>query len=369
MFQQILLQAITTAFCGFLLKESYEQAAKQLSKLLKRKSYQTEEVLSSLLLLPNRQSSVITPQEHLLSLPPDHLSHLQAPNIGSPLCLPKLDISYSGAPLFCLETLVPHYQSHEYFYDRTTTANALTHKSWSLSSILFHESLQRGSGFFKALPESGLTTVSTAQEARTWDALFPQSGITQIGPKAVIQDFKRCEQFLMSLPTVWRVLLAEKEKQIQMLVKMINIAVSRPGIYAETYQQQGDTMSDKRSEASKFDLRGAQFAGGFAETVQGNHIGGTHHNYTAPERQTLAEAAAEIHQLLKVLVVSYPSDLPIETQAEIDVAVKGISKDPALKERVVAALREGGLKALEKFTDNPYVGVLAASYQGWQTGK
>jgi hypothetical protein len=35
------------------------------------------------------------------------------------------------------------------------------------------------------------------------------------------------------------------------------------------------------SEASKYDMRGAQFAGGFAETVQGDQIGGIINNYGA----------------------------------------------------------------------------------------
>ena len=360
MFQHILLQAITTAFCGFLLKESYERATKQLSKLLKRKSYQTEEVLSSLLLLPNRQSSVITPQDHLLSLPPNHLSYLQASNIGSPLGLPKPDISYSSTRLLCLETLLPHYQKPEYSYDRATTANALIHKSWSLSSILFHESLQKDFGFFKTLPESELTAVSTVQEARTWDSLFLQREITQIDSKAVIQDFKRCEQFLMSLPPIWRVLLAEKERQIQMLVRMINIAISRPGIYAETYQQQGDTMSDKRSEASKFDLRGSQFAGGFAETVQGDQIGGAQHNYAAPENQTLAEAAAEIQKLLKQLEETNPTATEAEKQEFVNLAIP-----PTRRERFLNAAQAGSLAALEEF---PGGGVVKAIIEGWREG-
>ncbi|MBD1877221.1 hypothetical protein H6F75_27440 [Nodosilinea sp. FACHB-131] len=37
-----------------------------------------------------------------------------------------------------------------------------------------------------------------------------------------------------------------------------------------------------QNQAPKYDLRGAQFAGGFAETVQGNQIGGTVQNFHGP---------------------------------------------------------------------------------------
>ena len=87
---------------------------------------------------------------------------------------------------------------------------------------------------------------------------------------------------------------------------------------------------------------------------------------TQTNRNNLAEAATEIQQLLKVLDRSYPSDLPADTQTEIDIAVRGIAKDPALKQRVVAALKEGGIKALETFTENPYVSILVFAYKGWQ---
>ena len=74
----------------------------------------------------------------------------------------------------------------------------------------------------------------------------------------------------------------------------------------------------------------------------------------------------ETQQLLQILDRSYPPDLPADTQAEIDVAVKGIAKDPALKERVIGALKSGGIEAVKEITDNSYVNILLAAYEGWQ---
>ncbi len=75
-------------------------------------------------------------------------------------------------------------------------------------------------------------------------------------------------------------LLAEKDNRIQKLENMIMTVLERPNFYAETYQHQGDIMP----EAPKYDLRGAQYAGGFAETVQGDQVGGNIHNY-APDQK------------------------------------------------------------------------------------
>lgn len=83
-------------------------------------------------------------------------------------------------------------------------------------------------------------------------------------------------------------------------------------------------------------------------------------------KQSLAESASEIQQLLQILDQSYPSNLPADTQAEIDVAVKGIAKNPTLRERVVTALRAGGMEALKELVDNPYVNILVAAYEGWR---
>lgn len=83
-------------------------------------------------------------------------------------------------------------------------------------------------------------------------------------------------------------------------------------------------------------------------------------------KQTLADSAVEIQQLLQILERSYPADLPADTQAEITVAVNGIEKNPELKQRVIGALKAGGIEALKELTDNAYVNILLAAYEGWQ---
>ncbi|MBC5794941.1 pentapeptide repeat-containing protein [Sphaerospermopsis sp. LEGE 00249] len=83
-------------------------------------------------------------------------------------------------------------------------------------------------------------------------------------------------------------------------------------------------------------------------------------------KPNLADSAGEIQQLLQILNQSYPADIPTDTQAEIEVAVKGINKNPQMKERVIGALKAGGIEAIKEFADNLYVNVLIAAYDGWK---
>ncbi|MEG4915103.1 pentapeptide repeat-containing protein [Microcoleus sp. B7-D4] len=119
--------------------------------------------------------------------------------------------------------------------------------------------------------------------------------------------------------------------------------------------RQGDTYN----QSGKFGV--GHMSGG--EIQSGAKVAGELHE-TQPK--TLAESAVEIQQLLQILDRSYPPDIPADTQAEIDVAVKGIAKNPALKERVIGALKSGGIEAVKEITDNYYVNILLAAYEGWQ---
>ena len=73
-----------------------------------------------------------------------------------------------------------------------------------------------------------------------------------------------------------KLLLAEKDSRIRSLETMVVTALERPGFYAETYNNQGDTMPQSPKKQSNFNLQGAQFGGGLvdAETVNAHQIGG-----------------------------------------------------------------------------------------------
>lgn len=167
----------------------------------------------------------------------------------------------------------------------------------------------------------------------------------------------------------FKALIEEKQYQINKLENMITTALERPSFYAQTYQNQGDTiMAEGSKKQSNFDLKGAQFGGGLvnADTVNAQQIGGNITNYTPEQRQNLAEAAVEIQQLLNQLGQSYPTNTPLEKQIAVTEALKQIDSNPTLKARVIGALKAGGTEALKELVDHPLVNILLATLEGWQ---
>ncbi|NEQ74178.1 MAG: hypothetical protein F6K23_14725 [Okeania sp. SIO2C9] len=91
---------------------------------------------------------------------------------------------------------------------------------------------------------------------------------------------------------------------------------------------------------------------------------------TSYEKQNLAEAAAEIQELLEQLSQTYPTTTEKE---QIELAVEAadeIQKNPTLKSRLIIALTAGGMEALKESIKHPLssitVNVLAAYLQEWQ---
>lgn len=178
------------------------------------------------------------------------------------------------------------------------------------------------------------------------------------------------EYQLKAIEEKYRLQLNVKDKQLAFyhqqsanLMEIIKLQASRPinnviDVTARADNKNMNESAEKQTKNVEVEMNFQKEVIGAAGKVEGDMV--------VNPKQSLADSATEIQQLLQILDQSYPSDLPAETQAEIDVAVKGIDKNPTLKERVVAALQAGGVKALKELTDNPYVNILLAAYEGWR---
>jgi hypothetical protein len=98
--------------------------------------------------------------------------------------------------------------------------------------------------------------------------------------------------------------------------------------------------------------------------VEGNYVGSGTINYGNERRQTLAQAAAEIQDLLQQLEKSNPT----ASEAEI-VAYVNEEIEPDLKSRIVKALKAGGEAALESSLDSHYVNLMRAILKGWSSSE
>ena len=106
-------------------------------------------------------------------------------------------------------------------------------------------------------------------------------------------------------------------------------------------------------ESLTYDFRGSNISGDVNLNNQ--------NNYAMQQKQGLAEAAAEIQQLLNQLETTNPITTDMEKIAHVN-----NETTPSFKRRVVGALEACGAEsAIEEFLDNPYVKVGKAIVKGW----
>jgi hypothetical protein len=84
-------------------------------------------------------------------------------------------------------------------------------------------------------------------------------------------------------------------------------------------------------------------------------------NQSTDNEKTLAEVAAEIQELLKQLEKTNPTATEADKITYVNIATK-----PNLKQRTIAALKEGSNTAIDEFiVDNKYLKIMKAIIQGW----
>lgn len=123
-----------------------------------------------------------------------------------------------------------------------------------------------------------------------------------------------------------------------------------------------DIILEKYKEDQKLMAEQPKYQQNFHGTVIGvaQNVEGNQNINPSKEKQTLAEAAQEIENLLKQL----EQDNPIATKIEkIDYINDETSK--GFKRRVVAALKAASETAIEEFLDNPYVNIVKDALKGW----
>ena len=244
-----------------------------------------------------------------------------------------------------VDFIAPMVQTLDLYHNQTVDPRAV--------AIAYHDLQQK-------YPEADLEIVSMEKRGKNRDKLLlraessPQANLSKLNN----QYFERYNHLLTLPSEALKALLIEKDKQIKMLARMVDTAIERPSqTFVNQYNNKGDiTVSEQGSNNPKYDLSNAQFAGGFAETVHGNQVGGTINNQ-AVETLSLAEAAAEIQILLKQLEASNPTATEADQTAFLNVMIP-----PTKRERFVGALKSGSSAAIDEI---PYGPVLKALVEGW----
>lgn len=102
---------------------------------------------------------------------------------------------------------------------------------------------------------------------------------------------------------------------------------------------------------------------------QSTYIEGDYYNNNPEQKQNLAKAAAEIQQLLETLDKTYPTDTTTGKMKVAAAAVEQIDTNPALSNRVLSALKAGGVSAVEQLLNHPAASFFIAALQECQQTK
>jgi len=102
---------------------------------------------------------------------------------------------------------------------------------------------------------------------------------------------------------------------------------------------------------------------------EGNYAEGDIINLTIEQQQNLAEAAAEIQELLVQLEKTYSVETPEGRAAATTAALAKIKGDGKLKGRFFSAGQAAAIKAIEKGVDHWAIAPLVEAFKDWQKTK
>jgi hypothetical protein len=102
---------------------------------------------------------------------------------------------------------------------------------------------------------------------------------------------------------------------------------------------------------------------------QGNTVVGTIQEVSSPS-DAASEArellASEVRELLTQIEKAYPANTTTEQMVIATETIKRIEANPAWKQRIVNALKEGSMAAFEKAVNKPIGAFIKGAFEGWR---
>ncbi|MCW9683227.1 hypothetical protein FJR41_020935, partial [Dolichospermum planctonicum UHCC 0167] len=123
-----------------------------------------------------------------------------------------------------------------------------------------------------------------------------------------------------------------------------------------------ESESNSMSESSKYSFGNDTKIGAIVDGQTGGTVNVNQTNYTPEQKQNLADAAAEIQQLLNQLSKTNPTATNQEITNTIEQEIKS---NPKLKDRLIAALKAGGVEALKTIFNHPVFTISAETIKGF----
>ena len=167
------------------------------------------------------------------------------------------------------------------------------------------------------------------------------------GFKAAQSDFIVAVIFLVATLALLIILLLKKGEKRRENERESRIHINTRIDNRNT--QRGETMT----EGDTYNVGQAGAVGKYSRSDNNTFL-------QSEQRRTIAEAAAEIQQLIKQLEQSKPGATDFEKITYVN-----DETTPSFKRRVIGALQSGGEIAIEEFLDNAYINVGKAIVKGW----
>ena len=195
----------------------------------------------------------------------------------------------------------------------------------------------------------------------------------QVPPNAdkekIYNDFWQGYEFAQkAIGSQYQARLEDKEKEINRLFDSFNQIIQQlsevPKLMADSTKKYTfhAPVGSVENQSHIGSSGNPNTIGSAAGEVKGDQKSLQHvHNYAPEQKQTLAEAAAEIQKLLKQLEQTNPT----ATEAQ---QIEHINDEttPKFKRRVVGALQATGETAIDEFIlENKYLKVVKAAIKGW----
>ena len=158
--------------------------------------------------------------------------------------------------------------------------------------------------------------------------------------------------------------IARDKDEIAWLRKITMTLTERPVNIINEAKSTAESKS--MSDINEYNLQNSQLSGNVIGTNYGGEQIGTQHNYAS--QQNLAAAAKEIKDILQQLEQTYPTTTLVQQATVAQEAINQIENNPTLKQRVLGALKQGGIEAFTSAIDHPLVNILRAALEGWQEG-
>ncbi len=121
-------------------------------------------------------------------------------------------------------------------------------------------------------------------------------------------------------------------------------------------------QNKQRKQQESINMVSQNFHGnvyGVAGNVAGNQV-------INAQQQSLSSAAMEIQALLKQLAQDYPEGSLEEKQTLAKMELKRkVKEDPTLKDRLLNAIKSGGIETVKVLTNNPFVSIPLETVKGW----